>query len=159
MSSKKKKLPWCQTLYVCPILLQWPSVYWQYPALWRWRCRLQWDVSSTWLATQTIGTLEISWAASRCFYWVCSWLEPQPMVAGTTSCKLQVSMVQCGTVMTRSIFSKKNCKRHTIDRPLGRDMVCLLWIESVIHILPPSLQWYMQYLAILDRVITGLNCI
>ena len=49
-------------------------------------------------------------------------------------------------------------KRRTIAPPLGRDMVCPLQMQSLIYILPPALQWCMQYIVILNRVITALNC-
>ena len=52
-------------------------------------------------------------------------------------------------------FLKKNIhKGHPIARPLGRAMGCLLWIQYLIDILPEFLQLFMQYLTILDRVIT-----
>ena len=44
-------------------------------------------------------------------------------------------------------------------RPLGRGMGCLLWTQHLMDIRPQSLQLYRQYLAILDRVITALDCI
>ena len=50
-------------------------------------------------------------------------------------------------------------KRHPIARPLGRGMGCLLWIQHLIDTLSQFLQLFMQYLTILDRVITALHCI
>ena len=50
-------------------------------------------------------------------------------------------------------------KRHPIARPLGRAMGCLLWIQHLFDILPEFLQSFMQYLIILDRVITALDYI
>ena len=50
-------------------------------------------------------------------------------------------------------------KRHPMARPLGRGMGCLLWIQHLIDIMSQFLQLLMQNLAILDRVITALNCI
>ena len=52
-------------------------------------------------------------------------------------------------------FLPNSRKRHTIARPLGRYMVCLLKIQHLIYILPPSLQWCMQYIVLLDRSITA----
>ena len=46
-----------------------------------------------------------------------------------------------------------------IARPLGWGMGCLLWIQHLVDILPQLLQSFMQYLIILDRVITALDCI
>ena len=56
-------------------------------------------------------------------------------------------------------FIQNSYKRHIIARPLGRGMVCLLWIQSLIYILSSSLQSCMQYIVILDHIITELNCI
>ena len=56
-------------------------------------------------------------------------------------------------------FLKNIHNRHPIARPLGRGMVCLLGIHHLSDILPEFLQSFMQYLAILDRVITALDCI
>ena len=44
-------------------------------------------------------------------------------------------------------------------RPLGRGMGCLLWIQHLIDIMSQFLQLLMQNLAILDRVITALDCV
>ena len=55
-------------------------------------------------------------------------------------------------------FLKNIHKRHPIARPLGRGMGCLLGIHHLSDILPEFLQSFMQYLAILDRVITALDC-
>ena len=41
---------------------------------------------------------------------------------------------------------------------LGRDMWCLLYIQTLICILNQSLQWYVQYCVILDRVIAEPDC-
>ena len=50
-------------------------------------------------------------------------------------------------------------KRHTIARLLGRAMVCLLWVQPMIDILPHLPQLFiMQYLTILDRIIMALDC-
>ena len=54
-------------------------------------------------------------------------------------------------------FHPKSCKRHSIARQQGWVMVCLLWIQYLIYILPPSLQWCIQYLIILGHSITTLN--
>ena len=50
-------------------------------------------------------------------------------------------------------------KRRHIARPLGRGMGCLWWIQHLIDIQPQFLQLFMQYLTILNRVITALDCI
>ena len=47
-------------------------------------------------------------------------------------------------------------KRHPIARPSGWGMGCLLWIQRLINSLSQFLQWFMQYLTMLDRVITTL---
>ena len=56
-------------------------------------------------------------------------------------------------------FQKNIHKRHTIARPLGRGMGCLLWIQHLIDIMREFMQSFIQYLAILDRIITALDCI
>ena len=50
-------------------------------------------------------------------------------------------------------------KRHHIARPSERGMGCLLWVQLLIDILPEFLKQFIQYLIILDRVITILECI
>ena len=49
-------------------------------------------------------------------------------------------------------------KRHPIPRPNGQGKGCLLWVHHLIDILPQFLQLFMQYLTILDQVITALEC-
>ena len=49
-------------------------------------------------------------------------------------------------------------KIHPIAHPLGWDMGCILWVQTVIYTLPQSMQWCMWYHVILNRVITALNC-
>ena len=49
-------------------------------------------------------------------------------------------------------------KIHLIARPLGRDMGCNLWFDTLIYILSQSTQCGMKYPVILDRVITALYC-
>ena len=50
-------------------------------------------------------------------------------------------------------------KRCPIAHPLGRAMRCLLWVQALIHILPHSLQWCMQYHVILYRFMMASDCI
>ena len=38
-------------------------------------------------------------------------------------------------------------------------MVCLMWVLTLINILRQSMQWYVKYHAMLDRVITTPDCI
>ena len=59
----------------------------------------------------------------------------------------------------RGPFSHRYSQRHPLGCLLGRGMVCLLWIQYLIDILPQFLQLFMQYLSILDHVITALDCI
>ena len=72
--------------------------------------------------------------------------------------------VQCGTVITRSVFSQiitidtPNHSRHPIPRPHGRAIGCLLWFWSPIHVLLLSSQNQWWYRDKLDRVITALDC-
>ena len=53
-------------------------------------------------------------------------------------------------------FPKTIHKRHPIARPLGSSI--WLWIQHPTDILPEFLHSFMQYLIILDCVITALNC-
>ena len=46
-----------------------------------------------------------------------------------------------------------------IAHPLGHDMECLLWVQTLMYILPQSQQQCMQYYAILDHIITAPYCI
>ena len=55
-------------------------------------------------------------------------------------------------------FIKDIHKRYLIAPQLALGMVCLLWIQHQIDILPQILQWCVQYLVILDRVLTVLDC-
>ena len=47
---------------------------------------------------------------------------------------------------------------HPIARPWGWDMGCLLWVKSLMHVLPQSLQWWMHYCVLLHCLITALHC-
>ena len=49
--------------------------------------------------------------------------------------------------------------RHPIAHPQGRDMGYLLWVQSLIYVLPLSWQCSVCYRDKLDRVITALDCI
>ena len=49
-------------------------------------------------------------------------------------------------------------KQHPIARPSGCGTGCLLCIQHLVVSLPRFLQLFMQYLTILDRVITALDC-
>ena len=42
-------------------------------------------------------------------------------------------------------FHQNIHERHTIARPSGRGMGCLLWVQPLINILPQFLQWCVQY--------------
>ena len=56
-------------------------------------------------------------------------------------------------------FLKNPHKRHPIAHPLGRDMGCFFWIQTLIYIMSQWVQWCMQYHLILDRIITAPDCI
>ena len=55
-------------------------------------------------------------------------------------------------------FLPNPLKIHPIARSLGRGMGCILWVKTVIYIMPRSQQWCVQYHFILDRIITALDC-
>ena len=56
-------------------------------------------------------------------------------------------------------FLKQYSQRHPIACPLGQGMGCLLWIQHRIDILAEFLQSFIQYLTILNHVVTALDCI
>ena len=60
--------------------------------------------------------------------------------------------------LKRFKFLTHSHKIHSIARPLGRVMGCILWTQTVIYTLPQSLQWSMQYHVTFDHVITALDC-
>ena len=66
--------------------------------------------------------------------------------------------VECGAVITRSVFTKNSHNRHPIARPWGRDMGCHLWVQSLLNVLIQSLLWCMHYRVLLHRAITALHC-
>ena len=49
--------------------------------------------------------------------------------------------------------------RHSISCPLGWDMGCVLWVQTLIYILPLLLYLCLQYHAILVFIIMPHNCI
>ena len=55
-------------------------------------------------------------------------------------------------------FHQNHHKTRPIAHPLGRDMGCILWVQTYIHILPQSPQLCVQYHVILDGVITAFDC-
>ena len=55
-------------------------------------------------------------------------------------------------------FLLKSQKIHPTARPLGRDVGCYFWFETLIDILLQSTQCCMKYRVMLDRVITALDC-
>ena len=72
--------------------------------------------------------------------------------------RTEYSAVPSILIITWTNFSKNIHKRHLIACPLGQSMGCLLWIESLIDILPQFLQWCVQYHFILNRVMISLDC-
>ena len=71
-------------------------------------------------------------------------------------CQLYYSVVP---FITWSDFSQIFTKDDPIAHPLGRAMGCLLWVQTLIDVLNPFLQWRVKYHVILDRVIMALDCI
>ena len=61
--------------------------------------------------------------------------------------------------ITRAPFFNGTHNGHTIARPLGRGMVCLLWVQSLNYVLPLLLTRSLQYRVILDRDIPRVYCI
>ena len=56
-------------------------------------------------------------------------------------------------------FLPNSHKIHHLARPLGRGMGFIVWVPTVIYTQPQSLELYMQYHVILNRVITAPDCI
>ena len=59
--------------------------------------------------------------------------------------------IEYNTVITRIPPSNPHQKHHIACR-LGRDRVCILWVSTLIYILPQSLQWCMQYHVLLGNL-------
>ena len=102
------------------------------------------------------------WACRKGWYWT-HWFSHQPrnmnkyMRYNHTYMYSMHNTVRCcyNTVN----FLQKFHKIHPVARPLGRRcMGCILWVKTLIYILPQSLWWCMQYGFILYRVITVPNC-
>ena len=71
------------------------------------------------------------------------------------TCDSPAVHVQYSALITWSIFSQILTK----DTPLGLGMRCLLWIQHLMTFCLSSCNYLGNYLTILDRVITALNCI
>ena len=52
--------------------------------------------------------------------------------------------IQCGAIITRSVFSQIFTKYVPWLTPLGQGMRCILWVQTVIYTLPQSMQWCMH---------------
>ena len=81
----------------------------------------------------------------------------RPHLVGSPTNHERVHYTQRGADIMLSIFSQIFRKRHPIAHRLWRGMGCLLWVHHLIDMLPQFLQLFMQYLTILDRVITALD--
>ena len=55
-------------------------------------------------------------------------------------------------------YHQNTQRGHPIARRFGRGAGCLFGVQLLIDILPQFLQWCMQYLVILDPVITAPHC-
>ena len=42
--------------------------------------------------------------------------------------------------------------RHPIAQPWGWDMGCFLWVQALIHVLLQSMEWYIQYPIIYNKL-------
>ena len=65
------------------------------------------------------------------------------------------TIMQCGALITRSVLSKSSQNTPNGSPAKAR---CLLWDQTLIYILRPSLQWRVQYFAILGHVKTAPTC-
>ena len=55
------------------------------------------------------------------------------------------------------LFSPKNSQNTPHKSPIRRRTKCLLWVQSLMFVLPQPLQYCMYYHVVLDRVITTSN--
>ena len=46
---------------------------------------------------------------------------------------------------------------HPIAYPSGWAMGCLLWVQALTHVLPQTMEWYIQYHVLLDRIIMAFD--
>ena len=53
------------------------------------------------------------------------------VIENTTYCYIY-EKIQCDAITARSVFSKHSHNSHTMARPHGRDMGCLLWVKNLI---------------------------
>ena len=75
---------------------------------------------------------------------------------GTSSLET-LSALQCGAVITWSVFSQIITKA-TYSSPASASYGWLLRIQTLIYILTQPLQWYIQYTVILNHFITTTAC-
>ena len=90
-----------------------------------------------------------------------SWLLVATGAAVTSHPYVRVCLLNRTTVRcryNRVNFIKNIHERHPIAHPVGQGMECLLWIQPLLDILPQFRQC-VQYLVLLDRVITALDCV
>ena len=100
-------------------------------------------------------------------FWVkFSWVDDNDVLCIMVFCHgcFFPAIIYCikGTVRCRySVISflKNSHERHPIAHLLGRDTGCLLWLQTLIYILPQSVQRSLQYHVLCGCVITAHHCI
>ena len=72
---------------------------------------------------------------------------------------IEMTTLPCGAVTTRSNFSEILITDIPFVRPLGWDVGCLLWVQTLFYTPSQPLYLCLQYHAILVRVVAALVCI
>ena len=125
-----------------------------------WKTRIHFNCIVNIMTADVLETEGARWSASMVLTWFSQNISvsvPEGLIwFNWMSCIWHNTM---GCHYNAVNFHPNSYKRHLIARPLGRGMGCLLWIQHLINILPEFMQSFMQYLTILDRVLTTLNCI
>ena len=84
--------------------------------------------------------------------------ERTSSAVGTVMTKFWVLFIQCSADIAWLIFAKSS-QRAPHSSPVRVSYGVSLWIQTLIYILFEPLQWYTQYNAILDCVITAPDTI
>ena len=85
------------------------------------------------------------------------WIKSDEKMLVYTLDDTQTNTVRCHYNTVN--FLQNAHKGHPVAHPLGWDMGCHLWIQTLIKVLHQLLQCCMQYRVTLDLVITALDCI
>ena len=94
------------------------------------------------------------------FYKVCTVWVKQPFVVLVFVCASNGLPLHCtpysALPISRGHFSPNNSRKTPIVRPLGRNMGCLLWVQSLAEVSHSKMLYCVQYRAILHRYISKI---